>query len=231
MTKRSKKQLAPPPSVDLLALAEVVERSPPNRRRPRRFCRDAFQFGDITRVSREAPVLILKLAKPKSSPAAVPTPPIISVALGAKVLPVTAVGEDEAGNRLSNFSADKNVDVSGIQQSQRLDYSYQNPLLSRLGPQSRPAGFSASIRNPASPCWPTLWAQPAKKRVLVGVVQPLDCWMPETSTFLIAEKFEETVAGFVFTDGCDGKNFGAESDEIIGGVGTAAGDDLGFRDV
>ena len=46
--------------------------------------------------------------------------------------------------------------------------------------------------------------------------------------FFVAEKFEQAVAGFVFADGGDGGNFGAEGGEIIGGVGAAAGDDLGF---
>lgn len=45
---------------------------------------------------------------------------------------------------------------------------------------------------------------------------------------LVAEKFEETVAGFVFADGGDGNDLGAEGGEIVGGVGAAAGDDLGF---
>ena len=61
MTKRSKKQLTPAPSVDLVALAEVVERfSTKTVVVLGDFVADAFQFGDITRVSREAPVLILK---------------------------------------------------------------------------------------------------------------------------------------------------------------------------
>jgi hypothetical protein len=46
--------------------------------------------------------------------------------------------------------------------------------------------------------------------------------------FFLAEKFEQAVAGFVFADGGDGNYFGAESGEIVGGVGAAAWNDLGF---
>jgi hypothetical protein len=46
--------------------------------------------------------------------------------------------------------------------------------------------------------------------------------------FFVAEKFEEAVASLIFADGSDGNYFGAEGGEIVGGVGAAAGDDLGF---
>jgi len=46
--------------------------------------------------------------------------------------------------------------------------------------------------------------------------------------FFVAEELEEAFAGFVFADGGDGNDFGAEGGEIVGGVGAAAGDDLGF---
>jgi len=46
--------------------------------------------------------------------------------------------------------------------------------------------------------------------------------------FFVAEEFEEAVAGLIFTDGGDGKDFGAEGREIVGGIGTATGHDLRF---
>ena len=46
--------------------------------------------------------------------------------------------------------------------------------------------------------------------------------------FFLAEEFEEAVAGLIFADGGDGNHLGAESSEIICGVGAAARDDLGF---
>jgi len=115
MTKRSKKQLAPAPSVDLVALAEVVERFPAKTVVVLGdFVADAFQFGDITRVSREAPVLILKHRETQIVPGGGANAANNFAALGAKVLPIAAVGEDEAGDRLLEFFREKNVDLSGI---------------------------------------------------------------------------------------------------------------------
>jgi rfaE bifunctional protein kinase chain/domain len=115
MTKRSKKTLFPAPSVDLVALAEVVERfSTKTVVVLGDFVADAFQFGDITRVSREAPVLILKHRETQIVPGGGANAANNFAALGAKVIPVTAVGEDEAGDRLLELFRQKKVDVSGI---------------------------------------------------------------------------------------------------------------------
>ena len=115
MTKRSKKQLAPAPSVDLVSLAEVVERfSTKTVIVLGDFVADAFQFGDITRVSREAPVLILKHRETQIVPGGGANAANNFAALGAKVIPVTAVGEDQAGDSLLEFFRQKKVDVSGI---------------------------------------------------------------------------------------------------------------------
>jgi D-glycero-beta-D-manno-heptose-7-phosphate kinase len=115
MTNRSKKQLSPAPSVDLVALAEVVERfSTKTVVVLGDFVADAFQFGDITRVSREAPVLILKHRETQIVPGGGANAANNFAALGAKVIPITAVGEDEAGGRLLDLFRQKKVDVSGI---------------------------------------------------------------------------------------------------------------------
>ncbi len=115
MTKRSKKQLAPAPSVDLVALADYVERfSTKTVVVLGDFVADAFQFGDITRVSREAPVLILKHRETQIVPGGGANAANNFAALGAKVLPVAAVGEDQAGDSLLEFFRQKKVDVSGI---------------------------------------------------------------------------------------------------------------------
>jgi rfaE bifunctional protein kinase chain/domain len=115
MTKRFQKQLVSAPSVDLVALAEVVERfSTKTVVVLGDFVADAFQFGDITRVSREAPVLILKHRETQIVPGGGANAANNFAALGAKVIPVTAVGEDETGDRLLEFFRGKKVDVSGI---------------------------------------------------------------------------------------------------------------------
>ena len=46
--------------------------------------------------------------------------------------------------------------------------------------------------------------------------------------FFRAEKFAQAVAGLVLADGGDGNYLGSERGEIVGGIGAAAGYDLGF---
>src|SRR4029077_6364777 len=120
MTKRFKKQLAPAPSVVLVALADYIQRfSTQSVVVVGDFVAHAFQFGDITRVSREAPVLILKHRETQIIPGGGANAANNFAALGAKVIPITAVGEDQAGDRLLEFFREKKVDVSGILQVKR----------------------------------------------------------------------------------------------------------------
>jgi rfaE bifunctional protein kinase chain/domain len=112
--KRAEKQHVAP-SVDLLALADIVERFPSKTIVVLGdFVADAFQYGDITRVSREAPVLILKHRETQIVPGGGANAANNFVALGAKVVSVTAVGDDEAGHRLREFFRAQEQSVSGI---------------------------------------------------------------------------------------------------------------------
>jgi len=112
--KQEKKKIAGT-AVDLRSLAEYVEQfSGKTVVVVGDFVADAFQFGDITRVSREAPVLILKHRETQIVPGGGANAANNFAALGAKVIPVTAVGEDEAGHKLVEFFRAKKVDVSGI---------------------------------------------------------------------------------------------------------------------
>jgi D-glycero-beta-D-manno-heptose-7-phosphate kinase len=78
------------------------------------FVADEFQYGEITRVSREAPVLILRHTQTKLVPGGGANAANNFAALGARVLPVTAVGEDAAGEALREYFAHAGVDVGGI---------------------------------------------------------------------------------------------------------------------
>lgn len=112
---RPKKSLSSSPSVDLVALADIVERFAGKKVVVLGdFVADAFQFGDITRVSREAPVLILKHRETQIVPGGGANAANNFAALGAKVSPVTTVGDDPAGDRLVAVFREKKVDVSGI---------------------------------------------------------------------------------------------------------------------
>jgi D-glycero-beta-D-manno-heptose-7-phosphate kinase len=113
--KRTAKTKPSSNSVDLLALTEYVERfSSKTVVVLGDFVADAFQFGEISRVSREAPVLILRHRETEIVPGGGANAANNFVALGAKVFPITAVGDDSAGDQLLNIFRQKKVDVSGI---------------------------------------------------------------------------------------------------------------------
>ncbi len=114
--KRSRTQTAAgSSSVDLLALAEYVEQfSGKTVAVLGDFVADEFQFGEISRVSREAPVLILRHRETHLVPGGGANAANNLAALGARVLPITAVGQDSAGDALVAYFKEKRMDVSGI---------------------------------------------------------------------------------------------------------------------
>ncbi|MGA2429104.1 MAG: PfkB family carbohydrate kinase, partial [Candidatus Acidiferrum sp.] len=102
-------------SVDLLALAEYVDQfSSKTVAVLGDFVADEFQFGEISRVSREAPVLILRHRETHLVPGGGANAANNLAALGARVLPITAVGLDHAGDALIAYFKEKRMDVSGI---------------------------------------------------------------------------------------------------------------------
>jgi D-glycero-beta-D-manno-heptose-7-phosphate kinase len=102
-------------SVDLLALADYVEQfSDKTVIVLGDFVVDEFQFGEISRVSREAPVLILRHRETQLVPGGGANAANNLAALGARVLPITAVGQDNAGDALIAYFKEKRTDVSGI---------------------------------------------------------------------------------------------------------------------
>jgi len=75
---------------------------------------DQFLFGEISRISREAPVLILNYRETINIPGGGANAINNLLSLGAHVFPVGLVGNDEAGDWLYNFFREMGVDVSGI---------------------------------------------------------------------------------------------------------------------
>jgi rfaE bifunctional protein kinase chain/domain len=80
------------------------------------FVADEFVSGDISRVSREAPVLILRHRQTVLVPGGGANAANNLVDLGARVLPVGAVGDDAAGRALLDYFQNKGVDTAGILQ-------------------------------------------------------------------------------------------------------------------
>jgi len=102
-------------SADLSRLVDLVEAF------PRQtiallgdFVADEFLFGEISRVSREAPVLILRHRETQLLPGGGANAANNLADLGARVLPVTVVGDDAAGRALLDYFRRKGVDTSAI---------------------------------------------------------------------------------------------------------------------
>jgi rfaE bifunctional protein kinase chain/domain len=75
---------------------------------------DEFVFGEISRVSREAPVLILRHRDRKVLPGGGANAIYNLAELGVTVLPVGIVGDDEAGKLLLRAFRHKRIPVSGV---------------------------------------------------------------------------------------------------------------------
>lgn len=75
---------------------------------------DEFIFGEISRVSREAPVLILKHRQREILPGGGANAIYNLAALGVNVLPVGILGDDEGGRALLHLFRQRHIPVSGI---------------------------------------------------------------------------------------------------------------------
>ena len=75
---------------------------------------DEFVFGEISRVSREAPVLILKHRERTVAPGGAANAVNNLADLGVNVLPVGVLGEDEPGRLLLKHFRHKKIALSGV---------------------------------------------------------------------------------------------------------------------
>ena len=75
---------------------------------------DEYVFGETTRISREAPVLILKHERTLSLPGGGANPVSNIASLGGSALPVGVLGLDRAADTLLGIFKDKGVDSSGV---------------------------------------------------------------------------------------------------------------------
>src|ERR1700737_1702722 len=113
--KRKSQQKIAPLSVDFRALAEYVEQfSSKTIVVLGDFVADVFEFGEISRVSREAPVLILRHRETELVPGGGANAVNNLADLDAKVLPVTVVGDDSNGDALVKYFRQKKLDTSHI---------------------------------------------------------------------------------------------------------------------
>lgn len=103
------------PSADLLRLLELTGRFDQQTVTVvGDFVLDEFVSGEISRVSREAPVLILRHRKTRTCPGGGANAANNLAELGARVLLVGAVGEDTAGKTLLAYFRQRKMDTSGV---------------------------------------------------------------------------------------------------------------------
>ena len=89
---------------------------------------DVFVYGEISRISREAPVLILNHRETQIVPGGGANAIHNLVALGAHPIPVGIVGDDPEGQRLIQFFTDLGIDISSIVVAR----SYRTPSKTRI---------------------------------------------------------------------------------------------------
>src|SRR5688500_13216494 len=75
---------------------------------------DQFLYGEISRVSREAPVFILRHEHTETAPGGAANCAANLTALGAQVALISVVGKDETGARLLEKLREAGVDCSGV---------------------------------------------------------------------------------------------------------------------
>jgi len=81
---------------------------------------DQFLYGNISRVSREAPVFILKHELTQTVPGGAANCAMNLAALGARVSLIAAVGNDESGRELRAKLETAGVDVNGVIVSEKI---------------------------------------------------------------------------------------------------------------
>ena len=92
------------------------------------FVADVFVYGEISRISREAPVLVLNHRESQVVPGGGANAVHNLRALGADPLPVGILGDDEEGNQLIKHFRKLGIDTAGI----RVTKSYRTPSKMRI---------------------------------------------------------------------------------------------------
>src|SRR5678815_3274828 len=73
---------------------------------------DRYWFGDVDRISPEAPVPVVKIARSEERPGGAANVARNAAALGAQVTLISVIGDDEAGRTLERLLAEERVRTS-----------------------------------------------------------------------------------------------------------------------
>jgi D-glycero-beta-D-manno-heptose-7-phosphate kinase len=98
---------------------------------------DEFIFGEIARVSREAPVLILKHRERTVVPGGGANAVMNLASLGVNVLPVGVVGDDEPGSMLLEALREHKISISGIHRLKNHPTTTKTRILAGMSHNSR----------------------------------------------------------------------------------------------
>jgi D-glycero-beta-D-manno-heptose-7-phosphate kinase len=90
---------------------------------------DKFLYGSISRVSREAPVFILRHEQTETLPGGAANCAMNLIALGAQVTLIAVTGADDAGNELRAKLEAAGVDISGIVVSEKVQTTTKMRIL------------------------------------------------------------------------------------------------------
>ena len=98
---------------------------------------DRFLYGTISRVSREAPVFILRHEQTETIPGGAANCAVNLAALGADVCLLSVVGNDEAGTELVEKLKRSGVDTSGVLASNKVQTTTKVRILAGQAHSSR----------------------------------------------------------------------------------------------
>lgn len=98
---------------------------------------DRFLHGSISRVSREAPVFILRHEQTETIPGGAANCAVNLASLGANVSLVSIVGDDEAGSELKKKLKSAGVDTSSVLTSEKLQTTTKVRILAGHAHSSR----------------------------------------------------------------------------------------------
>jgi rfaE bifunctional protein kinase chain/domain len=125
---------------------------------------DEFVFGEISRVSREAPVLILKHRERSIAPGGGANAINNLADLGVKVLAVGVVGNDEPGQALLKVFHEKHISVSGILKEGGRSTVTKTRILAGMAHTARQQVVRVDREPPGEP-------RPQTKRQLIRAAQ------------------------------------------------------------
>ncbi len=98
---------------------------------------DKFVHGSISRVSREAPVFILRHEQTETLPGGAANCAMNLVSLGARVSLISLTGDDEAGNELRSKLEAAGVDIKGVLVSEKVQTTTKMRILAGLSHSSK----------------------------------------------------------------------------------------------